>query len=218
MKQQRLGLYLVDMKYIRNLAHADDRVMSVSPQIGKSTRPFIGVIVVCENKQYCVPLSSPKEKHKSMKNDVDFMKIFDGDKLIAVLNFSEMIPVRGDVIQPLNMKPRTTDDEKTRHYKKMTSKQLSFCQKNQEAIVKKANKLYTLIISGKASINLQRRCCDFIRLESVLARYKAPSSDSSSQATAEAALKSMRKKAAKEGYKTNDQIEELISEARDKKE
>ena len=172
MKQPRLGLYLVDMKYIRNLAHADDHVMSVSPQIGKSTRPFIGVIVVCENKQYCVPLSSPKDKHKTMKNDVDFMKVFDGEKLIAVLNFSEMIPVRPDVIQPLNMKPGPADDEKTRHYKKMTSKQLSFCQKNQDAIVRKANKLYTLITSGKASFNLQKRCCDFIRLESVLARYK----------------------------------------------
>ena len=33
MKQPRLSLYLVDMKYIRNLAHADDHVMSVSPQV-----------------------------------------------------------------------------------------------------------------------------------------------------------------------------------------
>ena len=172
MNQPRLSLYLVDMKYIRNLAHADDHVMSVSPQVGKSSRPFIGVIVVCEDKQYCVPLSSPKEKHKYMKNDVDFMKILDGEKLIAVLNFSEMIPVRSDVIQPLNMRPNSSDDEKTRHYKKMTSKQLSFCQKNQDAIVRKANKLYTLITSGKASFNLQKRCCDFTRLESVLARYK----------------------------------------------
>ena len=172
MNQPRLSLYLVDMKYIRNLAHADDHVMSVSPQVGKSSRPFIGVIVVCEDKQYCVPLSSPKEKHKSMKNDVDFMKILDGEKLIAVLNFSEMIPVRSDVIQPLNMRPNSSDDEKTRHYKKMTSKQLSFCQKHQDAIVSKANKLYTLITSGKASFNLQKRCCDFTRLESVLARYK----------------------------------------------
>ena len=175
MKQPRLSLYLVDIKYIRNLAHADDHVMSVSPQIGKSNRPFIGVIVICDNKQYCVPLSSPKEKHNSMKNDVDFMKLFDGEKLIAVLNFSEMIPVRSDVIQPLNMRPSNSDDEKTRHYKKMTSKQLSFCQKNQDAIVRRANKLYDLITSGKGSYNLRKRCCDFTRLESVLARYNSKS-------------------------------------------
>ncbi len=45
MKQPRLNLYLVDLKYIRNLSHVDDNVMSVSPQIGKSTRPFVGIIV-----------------------------------------------------------------------------------------------------------------------------------------------------------------------------
>lgn len=174
MKQQRLSLYLVDLKYIRNLAHADDHVMSISPQVGKSNRPFIGVIVVCENKQYCVPLSSPKEKHKTMKNDVDFMRVFDGDKLIAVLNFSEMIPVRSDVIQPLNMRQNANDDEKTRHYKKMASKQLSFCQKNQDLIVRKANRLYNLITSGKGSYDLRKRCCDYTKLESVLARYKRP--------------------------------------------
>ena len=175
MNQPRLSLYLVDIKYIRNLAHADDLVMSVSPQIGKSNRPFIGVIVICDDKQYCVPLSSPKNKHQTMKNDVDFMKIFDGEKLIAVLNFSEMIPVRPDVIQPFNMRPAPSDDEKTRHYKKMTSKQLSFCQKNQDVIVRKANKLYDLITSGKGSYNLRKRCCGFARLESVLARYNSKS-------------------------------------------
>lgn len=35
------------MKYIRNLHNIDDRVFSVSPQIGKDERPFLGVIIVC---------------------------------------------------------------------------------------------------------------------------------------------------------------------------
>lgn len=211
MNQPRLGLYLVDIKYIRNLSHADDHVMSVSPQVGKSTRPFIGVIVICDEKQYCVPLSSPKEKHKSMKNDVDFMKIFDGEKLIAVLNFNEMIPVRADVIRPLNMKAEKSDNEKARRYKKLTIKQLSFCQKNQDAIVKKATRLYDLITSDKANYNLKKRCCDFIRLESVLAKYK-----SSSQANAETALQSMRNRAAQQGFMNDNEIEMAITEARKK--
>ena len=109
MKQQRLNLYLVDIKYIRDLARADDHVMSVSPQIGKSTRPFIGIIVICNDKQYCVPLSSPKPKHVTMKNDKDFTKIYDGERLIAVLNFNEMIPVNEGVICPLDMRPRPSD-------------------------------------------------------------------------------------------------------------
>lgn len=37
MKQERLYLYRVDMKYIRNLHNIDNRVSSVSPQIGKES-------------------------------------------------------------------------------------------------------------------------------------------------------------------------------------
>lgn len=93
MQQKRLNLYLIDIKYIRDLARAEDHVMSVSPQISKERRPFIGVIVICGDKEYCVPLSSPKPKHATMKNDLDFTKIYDGSKLLGVLNFNNRIPL-----------------------------------------------------------------------------------------------------------------------------
>ena len=69
MKNQRLGLYRIDIKYVRNLANVDGRVMSVSPQEGKSSRPFVGVILICDEYKYCIPMSSPKPKHAAMKND-----------------------------------------------------------------------------------------------------------------------------------------------------
>ena len=52
------------MKYIRDLAKSDDNVMSVSPQIGKESRPFVGIVVICDKKPYCIPLTSPKPKHQ----------------------------------------------------------------------------------------------------------------------------------------------------------
>jgi len=58
MKQNRLNLYLINMKYIRDLAKADDHVMSVSPQISKEKHPFVGIIIVCELKN-TVYLSVP---------------------------------------------------------------------------------------------------------------------------------------------------------------
>ena len=99
MKQQKLKLYSIDMKYVRDLHNVDDRVQSVSPQIHKSNRPFVGVVVVCEDHLYCIPLDHPKEKHITMKNDVDFTRIFDGEKLIGVMNFNNMIPVNESVIR-----------------------------------------------------------------------------------------------------------------------
>lgn len=171
MKQNRLNLYLIDMKYVRNLAKADDHVMSVSPQTGKETRPFVGVVVICGKEKYCIPLSSPKPKHRSMKNDVDFTKIMDGERLIGVLNFNNMIPVDESCILPLDLKVSLKDDAPTKSYKIMAAKQLSWCQRNQDAVIKKANKLYLLVQSEKAGSFLKKRCCDFKKLEKVRQKW-----------------------------------------------
>jgi len=171
MRQQRLNLYLIDIKYIRNLAKADDNVMSVSPQIDKESRPFVGIVVVCEDHEYCVPLSSPKSKHVSMKNDVDFTKIIVQEKLIGVLNFNNMIPVDVNCIKPLDLKITSKDNAVERQYKKLAAKQLDWCRQNQESIIKKANKLYKLMQSDCVSGYLKKRCCDFKRLEKVLKKW-----------------------------------------------
>lgn len=174
MEQKRLSLYQIDLKYIRDLAEVDDNVRSVSPQIGKEKRPFVGIIVVCDTKKYCVPLSSPKPKHNGMKNDVDFTRIYDDGQLLGVLNFNNMIPVDESVLKPVDLRIKSADTPDSAHYKKLTVKQLNWCQQNQEAIVAKANKLYKIITqTPEKSRNLTRRCCDFLKLEAVLERYVA---------------------------------------------
>ncbi len=172
MQQEKLKLYNIDMKYIRNLAKVDDNIFSVSPQAGKESRPFVGVVIICNNKEYCIPLSSPKEKHAKMKNDVDFTKIIYQDRLIGVLNFNNMIPVTKEQLLPISLKHLKTDSPADKHYKELLSNQLSFCQQNSESIIKKANKLYNLVTSGKANHALKRRCCDFAKLEDVLNKTK----------------------------------------------
>lgn len=173
MKQERLSVYTVNLKYIRNLHNADDNVFSISPQVGKANRPFVGIIVICDDKQYCVPLSSPKEKHKEMKNDVDFSKVFDSKgKLIGVLDFNNMIPVREDVVRKIEVTVHPQDSAEMKHYKNLLMDQLTFCRQNQEAIVTKANKLYRMVTKKNASDFLKRRCLQFKKLEEVLDRFK----------------------------------------------
>ena len=173
MNQKRLSLYTINMKYIRNLHKIDDNVLSVSPQAGKASRPFIVIIVICDDKEYCVPLSSPKEKHKKMKNDVDFTKIFDAKgKLIGVLDFNNMIPVNKDLVEKIDITIQKSDDAATKHYKNLIKDQLTFCQQNQDAIIKKANKLYKLVYKKNVSGNLKRRCLDYKKLEEALSKFK----------------------------------------------
>ena len=74
---EKLDLYYIDLKYIRNLSNADDNVMSISPQRGKENRPFVGVIVLVNGMEYCIPLTSPQDKFKTKKSQIDFIKIFD---------------------------------------------------------------------------------------------------------------------------------------------
>ena len=84
----------------------------------------------------------------------------DGERLIGVLNFNNMIPVDESCISPLNLKVSLKDDVQTKSYKIMATKQLGWCQRNRDVIIKKANKLYLLMQSEKASSFLKKRCCD----------------------------------------------------------
>ncbi len=158
------------MKYIRDLSNKDDNVMSTSPQINKEKRPFVGIVVICDNKKYCIPLSSPKPKHYKMKNDKDFSKIYDKkQKLIGVLNFNSMIPVDNSVIKIVDIKVTLGDSQSDKYYKSLLNDQLDWCNNNQEAIEIKANKLYTLVTETPDKMrNLTRRCCNFKKLEAVL--------------------------------------------------
>ena len=171
MIQERLNLYLIDMKYIRDLHRADDRVLSVSPQIGKQHRIFVGVVVVCNNRKYLIPLSHPVEKHKRMNPRADFDKITDRhSKMIGVLNYNLMIPVENAQIKLVDIKIKKGDTVTDRHYKQLCVDELSRCRKNQEKIVNKARVLYELC-DEKSGYKGKDRCLDFKKLETICDKY-----------------------------------------------
>lgn len=171
MKQERLNLYLIDMKYIRDLHNVDDRVSSVSPQIGKQHRIYVGVVVLCNGRKYLIPLSHPVEKHKRMKPRADFDKIIDKrDKLIGVLNYNLMIPVENAQLQKVELKPNKKDSLSEKYYKQLCIDELTWCRKNQENIVNKANVLYNLCLDD-SGYKGKVRCLDFKKLERICDKY-----------------------------------------------
>lgn len=173
MQNEHLRLYNINIKYIRDLSKVDDKVLSCSPQEGKEKRPLIGIIVICGNKEYCIPLSSPKPKHENMKNDKDFSKIISSDgKLLGVLNFNLMIPVNKSLINMVDLHIYKNDSKKLAEYKHLMNDQLKWCNDNIDNIIKKANKLYQFVtITPDKSYNLTSRCCDFKKLEQVLDKW-----------------------------------------------
>lgn len=171
MKQERLNLYRIDMKYIRNLHNIDNRVSSVSPQIGKQHRIYVGLVVVCNQRKYLIPLSHPVEKHKKMKPRADFNKIIDKHgKLIGVLNYNLMIPVEKKQLIKINLKSKSTDSASDKYYKQLCIDELNWCRKNASIIINKANCLYTLCVD-ECNYKGKVRCLDFKKLEIECDKY-----------------------------------------------
>lgn len=170
--QSEFNLYKVDMKYIRNLHHIDDKVLSVSPQTGKDNRVFVGIVVICGMHKYCIPLSSPKEKHKRMKNSMDFSKIEVDGKLLGVLNFNLMIPIEEKQLQMIDTTIHNRDRENIKVYKQLCLQELKWCRGNSEVVCNKANVLYKKYVSGE-EFSGRNRCLNFPGLEQECKRYNS---------------------------------------------
>lgn len=179
MCSMHLDLYYVDMKYIRSISKVQNHVYSVSPQSGKESRPFLGVITIIENKKYCIPLTSPKEKFFK-KSQIDFIKIFDTSKkdkngtfkIIGILNINNMIPVDNDVIHKIDLGITPFDSPKQSHYKHLMQKQISWCRDNSDVICNRASKVYRLVTQEpEYNRKLVSRSFDFKKLETVLQKY-----------------------------------------------
>jgi protein AbiQ len=170
--QTEFKLYKVDMKYIRNLHRIDDKVLSVSPQTGKENRVFIGIVMVCGDHKYCIPLSSPKAKHHSMRNSMDFSKIEVDGNLLGVLNFNLMIPIEEQQLQLVSTKVAKRDRENIKHYKRLCEMELEWCHEHSEIVCNKANVLYQKYISGE-NFTGRERCLNFPKLEAVCWKYNS---------------------------------------------
>jgi protein AbiQ len=157
------------MKYIRNLHNVDDNVPSVSPQVGKQARPFLGIIVLINGSKFCIPLTSnsvkKNKKFESLRENITFRKICDKDgKVLAALNLNNMIPVRNEYITEIDLKIRPSDSHELVCWKKLCMKELNWCQSNQNEIERLANELYR-IYSADEPFGKRKICLNFPALE-----------------------------------------------------
>lgn len=160
MAEQMIKLIYVDSKYIKYLYNFDKRVMYNKGQ----KRPYIGVLFSIRGHKFYAPLTHPKEKFKTMKNDVDFMRIEGGT--LGAINFNNMIPVHDTAILPIDISAVT--DVK---YRFLLINQIRFFNKNEISILNKASKLYNSYKHNLLRPSVKERCCDFLNLEKVSKKY-----------------------------------------------
>ena len=175
-----IKLYYIDKKYVRSLHNVDDNVPSVSPQIGKENRPFVGIIVLFNQRKYCIPLTSPNKKKFQSKSKIDFIKVFDNrvhnqsgvSKMIAVLNINNMIHVDEIVMKQVDLRINQRDSFEVKKRKNLMINELKWCRENYAVIQNRANKVYKLVTeTPDKNRNLTKHCCKFKKLEEVLDKY-----------------------------------------------
>ena len=120
------------------------------------------MLFVVNKYEYFAPLSSPKEKHKKLKNTIDLIKINGGE--YGVINFNNMIPVNRNNYEEYNLN-KITDDKKEMRRIILMNNQLRWLTSNKNEIYSKSKLLYNLYIKNKLPKYVVDRCCNFPLLE-----------------------------------------------------
>lgn len=161
-----MKLYYVDDQYINYLRGFDSKVYI--NKFGK--RPYVGVVVSINGIDFFAPLTSPKPKHVTMKNSLDFRKI-NGGKLGAI-NINYMIPVPKSMLKLVDIS--SINNTK---YKHLLNNQVRFLKSDRIEIEKSARNLLDLAtkddsVLSQYQINIKKRCCDFELLAKKMKEYK----------------------------------------------
>lgn len=163
---RNLKIVQVDYKYCNYLRMFDNKV--TYNYGSKKKRPFVGILFKVNEYEYFAPLSSPKLKHNTIKNNIDILKIKKG--LYGVVNFNNMIPVKisNYKVIDLNCIPENKEELK---WIFLLKSQLLWLNKNINSVKLRATKLYNMYKENRLPERIKLRCCNFSLLEEKCLEY-----------------------------------------------
>lgn len=84
-----------------------------------------------------------------------------------MLNYNLMIPVEDNQLIKVDLKENKKDTPAERHYKQLCIDELTWCRKNAEIIINKANCLYNLCM-GDSNYKGKTRCLILVKCQACL--------------------------------------------------
>lgn len=156
-----IKFYEVDAEYVDYLLPYAPHLFQNKKQNQQNERKYIGIVLQINGMNYFAPLSSFKDKHKKMNDNIDFIKV----KNYAVINLNNMFPVPEGKYTYVDI-----SKEHNPKYKSLLLAEYRFIKSIQEKIRKNSAVLYKLKISGDVSA-LTKRCNDFLKLEEACKKY-----------------------------------------------
>lgn len=166
--------YIVDKDYFSYLFNFDRRIGYID--YSNRLKLHIGIILTINNDNFYVPISSPKPKHIKMNNSLSFHKLIDdNNKLLAVFNLNNMIPVQDEFV--IKLKYSTIDKYRTfnslddlNNYIYLLQIEKHYIDQIEHILKDKALKLYQHRIQNPDS-KLSNICCDFELLQAQAKLY-----------------------------------------------
>ncbi|MDO4328103.1 MAG: type III toxin-antitoxin system ToxN/AbiQ family toxin [Lachnospiraceae bacterium] len=157
-----IKFYQVSPDYVDYLIPYAPHLFHNKQQGQQNERKYIGIVLTINDMNYFAPLSSFKEKHKRMREGLDFIKV----KNYAVINLNNMFPVPNGQYSYVDI-----SKEHNPKYKSLLLSEYRYIKSIQEKIRKNAANLYQIKINGEVS-SLTKRCNDFLKLEELCQKYK----------------------------------------------
>lgn len=154
-----MRFYHIKDSYISYLKQFDEKVAENKTE----SRPYVGVVMEIDDIKYYAPFTSPKPKHKKMKNGKDFRKINGG--LYGAINFNNMIPVVDSALIEIDI--AGVNDVQ---YRRLLQNQYNSIKKDENGIIATAGNLHNLIFKDESELSeyemkVKHRCCNLKILE-----------------------------------------------------
>ena len=159
---ESLKIYEIQNAYIDYLVPFAPHLFHNKKDTQENERKYIGIILTVNGLDYFAPLSSYKEKHRKMKNNMDFLKIGN----YAVINLNNMFPVPKSLCIYVDI-----SKESNSSYKALLSAEYRIITSLADRIVKNAKSLYEYKMKNENITPLAKRCNDFKLLEEKCKEY-----------------------------------------------
>ena len=157
---KNIRIYEIKSEYVKYLGNYQKHIFSQSN--GKERRKYIGIVLEINGMKYFAPLSSYKDKHKKMRETVDFIKI----KKYAVINLNNMIPVPADQIIELDI-----NKEKDLNYRYLLQAESREVNRQKSRIRKNTEIVYSHKLHNGNMTALAKRTNDFVLLEKLCKKF-----------------------------------------------
>lgn len=160
---------IIDAEYLDYLRVIEKRI-PYTHYGKKGYKPFFGPLFETDEFFYVTQVSSPKDRHLTMKENLDFYKIFypGREQLIGVININYMLPIPKDGVRYITnysildeLRQFSSESERSK-YIQLIKKELK--QLNLRDLAQPSQRLYNMKCNGIQN-KFCSRCFDFTELE-----------------------------------------------------